>query len=348
MRPSTRACVAIVAAISMATGGTWPLVAHVRAASQPQAVVSPVDAGTGHRIVLPAIGRSEKDRMESERARLAERLAATERLVAEGRVRYTDRGRLTSARLKRVIAILEVTDVPLSERSTWFQQLGISRSYRGADLIVSVRDSLRTVSGLGAPVHPSQLLKRHDVPDGVSVAGREEFEWEQDWEDAQTEAEDTVVAIQALEAEANAWIVELESVEADLDTLEGDTTGCNGPAPSDAPAGMNCASAIMMGLSELATAIVLYAQNSALVNAALANARAAITTALALFTGGMLTLAALGEAAIAAITALVGAKVLGWVAAAAAALLTAALIVEIIDECDLLPVEPLARICEAH
>jgi hypothetical protein len=326
MRPTSRACVAIVAAISMSTGGAWPLVAGAQAASGPKALVSRVGGGASVHVV-EAFGQSETKKVQNERAKLAERFAATERLVAEGKIRYTDIGRRAGARLKRVLAILEIPDLSSSsERAMRFQQLGISRSYRGADLIVKVRDSERTVKGLGAPVHLSQVLKRRDVPDGASASGREEFEWEQDWEDAQIEAEDTIVSIEALEAEGNGWITDLEA-------YEGAPAGCAASGPSDADSGRNCFSAVANAIAEAIGAVVAYAANSAAVNAAITAARNSVTNAMALFTGGMLTLTALAEAAVGAITALCGSSALGWLAAAGIAILTAGIVYEVIVEC---------------
>lgn len=279
--------------------------------------------------------------MRSQRVNLATRFAALDQV----RKPNTDIGRWVSAGLKRVLAILEIPELPLTERTERFEELGISRFYRGPDLVVKVRDSERTVRALGRPVHPALHLQNGTVPDGAPAPGRAEEEWEQDWENAQIEAEDTIVAIEALVVEAEGWVSALEAYEGLLyegkgwtSDLEGDgaPADCVASEPADADSGRNCFTAVTVAIGEAIAAAVAYLGNSAVVNAALTAARNAVTVALAAFTAGTITVSGLATAAVGAITALLGTSTIGWLAAAGVAIVTAGIVYEVYTEC-LLP-----------
>lgn len=303
---------------------------------------SSVNGGVVVSAPVSASRQDDRQRVRSERLKLTERVAELEFTLEQGR-RSTVIGQRVLARLKRVLVLLEIPDLSLSERTVRFEQLGISRLYRGVDLVVKVRDSERTVRGLGAPVHPALHLQKSNVPDGTAPS-RAADEWEQDWEIAQIEAEDTVVAIEGLESEAQGWVSDLEGYGGLSETgfgvshLEGDEGATDGCATSgaDVDSERNCITAVGAALAETLGAIAGYLGNKQVVRDALANARNAITVAMGAFTAGTLTASGLASAAISAITALAGSTAAGWFAAAAIAVATAVIIYEITVEC-LLP-----------
>lgn len=341
-----RAILALVSVFTIAFGGLQPLAAAARRDGQEAGRSAPVS-----RLDLDAIPFDDLDGQRpglidvqdvyGERARLVGLLAALERA---GRPQ-TDRGRRIAARLKRVLAILEIPGLPARERAERFEQVGVSRFYRGQDLVVRVRVAERTVRALGAPVHPAPRPQGPAVPDGASAPGTTEHEWEQDWEDAQIDAEDTIVAIEALVPEAEGWISDLQGYsgllqESDAEAVAGDLEGgrdvsteCTYSETSDVNSEWNCGSAVAAGIAEAFAAIGAYLENSAAVQAALSAARNSVTVALASFTAGTLTVAELAAAATGAITGLVGSSAGGWFLAAAAAVATGIIVYEIYDNC---------------
>ena len=93
-------------------------------------------------------------------------------------------------------------------------------------------------------------------------------EWEQDWENAQIDAEDTIVSIEALVSEAEGWATDLEGYggleseaegwATDLEGDEGAAIGCAASGPSDADSGRDCLSAVGAALAETLGAIAGY------------------------------------------------------------------------------------------
>jgi len=232
----------------------------------------------------------------------------------------------------------------------------------GLRLTSNLKDpTLRPAKGLGFPVHPAVHAHSADVPDGARTSGSVTEEWEQDWENAQIDAEDTIVAIEGLEAEAEGWISDLQNAVAPRPSdvegparpeskFDGETAGfepSDGPMvdclASDADANsntdtMDCVGEISIAIGEAFGALAGYLGNKQVVKDALANSRNAVSVALAAFTGGTLTASGLLSAATTAITAVAGSTAVGWAAAAGIAFVTAGTIY-LLAEC-LLNTEP--------
>lgn len=341
MRSVIRTCAAVVLAVSFSAGGTWSAVSSLQASPR-QATVSQL---------RPSVSEfSQQDVLRAERVELAGRLVALEQVKRPSAAL----GHRVLARLKRVVALLETLDLQSSERQDRFAELGVSWWYSGRDLIVSVSGVERSAPALGAPVHALPLPRPDDAPDGAAVRSSHwsAHEWEQEWEDAQIDAEHTIVAIEALALEAEWWADELlaypgtlQGTSASLGPIEDEQAmddGCAGMGPAHIePLSDPCIAAVMVGVSEALSAAAAILANSEAVQAALTNARNAVGVAMGLYTAGTLTAAGLAEAAVAAITALVGTKVVGWLAAGSIILATAAVVYVIWDECLATPTEAL-------
>ncbi|MCC7185017.1 MAG: hypothetical protein IT185_02165 [Acidobacteria bacterium] len=247
------------------------------------------------------------------------------------------------ARLKRVLSILEVAELPRTATAERLAALGISRTYRGADLVVKLPGRERLVRGIGAPVHLLPIEEESGVPDGgpAHVSKRPVHEWEQEWEDAQIDAEDTIVAIEALAAEVEGWIDELQAysgfvavTESTIDEViaEGDANVCTGSDPSDVSLDP-CSLAISGAVGEAIVALGQMVNNSEVVKAALANARNAIGVAMVAYQAGTITMTGLAEVAVGVMTALAGTKAGGWIIAAGVAVLIGTTIAIIYEAC---------------
>lgn len=281
--------------------------------------------------VSPAAAPPQKgmQRVRFERHKLAKQLAESDRTLGS----KTERAGRIHGRLQRMLAILEILDLPAAERPGAFAQLGISRSYRGQDLIIQGPASKRAVVGVGLPVHPAQLLSRRasrDVPDGAVGPLAPQFDWEAEWEAAQTDAEDTIAAMESLQAESESVVSELQGYSAEASAADCTPSG---PSDDDAVVGRDCVEALGAALAEALGAVAGYLENSALVNAALSAARNAVMVAAASFTAGTLTFTELAAAAGVAIAALTGSTAAGWFAAAAITVATATITYAVWKNC---------------
>lgn len=286
--------------------------------------------------------RQRRDTLQQERRELVERFASLKRF----RKSNTELGHRVDARVQRLLAILEIPDLPLAARAERFAQLGIARFYRQHDLVVRSATAERTVQGLGLPPNGLRPHKLDESPDGSN--SNRKWDWEQDWEDAQADAEDTIVAIESLTAEAEALISDIENaapgamsvhpqpkaaempldLHAEFDSPDTpdhrEDVACADPdsAVSDGVSD-DCIAEKLAAIGEGLIAIGEYLGNTKAVQTALSNARNAVGVAMAAYTAGTLTAEGLAGAATAAITALAGTTAASWFVAAGVTVITA-------------------------